>query len=417
VSATTTSATPTRTGARNSALVTYLFTVIMAGTTLPTPLYAIYSAHLALSPFMITVIYAVYAVGVLATLQLFGRLSDHAGRRGVLVAAIALSAVSAVIFMTTEDLPALFAGRLVSGVSAGLVTGSATAYLTELEARRTRHGRGRSRAALLSTVANMGGLGLGPLVAGVLADHVAHPTVLPFVADLALLVPVVLVALLRLPETVDERDGWLAGTGLQRIGVPAEIRLPFIAAALAGVAAFALLGFSTSLVGQLLSSALHNHSHQTAGVVAFLIFLAATAAQVVAGALGAQVATTAGLVLLPVGSFVLVLAAHASSLPLVVLGVLIGGFGVGLAFRSAVSSVTELAPADQRAQVISTFFLAAYVGITVPVVAAGVLVTSTSLLVAMTSLAIFIAALSLTAGLIVARIQRAGTASADNLSR
>ena len=95
----------------------------------------------------------------------------------MLLVAVLLSAVSAVIFLTTEDLPALFAGRFVSGISAGLVTGSATAYLTELEARRSR----RNRAAVLSTVANMGGLGLGPLIAGVLGDHFARPTVLPFV--------------------------------------------------------------------------------------------------------------------------------------------------------------------------------------------------------------------------------------------
>src|SRR6185312_11890279 len=136
----------------------------------------------------VTIIYAVYAVAVLGTLLMFGRLSDHIGRRAVLLAALGFSALSAVIFMATSDLPDLFVGRFVSGISAGLVTGAATAYITELEAFRGS----RSRADVLATVANMGGLGLGPLLAGILAEHVAHPTVVPYLAGLILLIPAVL---------------------------------------------------------------------------------------------------------------------------------------------------------------------------------------------------------------------------------
>lgn len=388
--------------ARDSALVGYLFTVIMAGTTLPTPLYAIYSADLSLSPVMITVIYAVYAVGVMATLQVLGRLSDHVGRRGVLVAAVALSAVSAVVFMTTEDLPALFAGRLISGVSAGLVTGAATAYLTELEAARSN----RSRAAVLATVANMGGLGLGPLIAGVLAEHWSHPTLLPFVADLVLLAPVVLVGVLGLPETVRERRSWRAGVGFQRIAVPADIRLPFAAASVAGFAAFALLGFCTSLIGQVLGEGLGDRSHQSAGLVVFLLFVGVTAAQVVAGRLPQRVGALTGLVLLPIGSFLLVAAEYASSLALLVVAVVVGGFGDGLAFRAGLSSVTALAPPERRGEVLSAFFLIAYIGITIPVVAAGVLVTTTSLEIATTALAVLILVLSAAAGVAIFRLTR-----------
>ncbi|GGL90108.1 MFS transporter [Nakamurella endophytica] len=108
-----------RPGSRHSLLVTYLFTAVMVSTTLPTPLYAIYSARLSLSPLTVTVIYAVYAVGVLGTLQVFGRLSDHVGRRAVVLAAIAFSALSGLVFVTTDSLVWLFVGRFVSGISAG----------------------------------------------------------------------------------------------------------------------------------------------------------------------------------------------------------------------------------------------------------------------------------------------------------
>ena len=401
--------TAVRPRGQHSVLVAYLFTVVMAGTTLPTPLYAIYSERLSLSPLMITLIYAVYAVGVIATLQLFGRLSDHVGRRAVLWTAIGFSAASAVVFMTTSDLPALFVGRLVSGISAGLITGAATAYLTELEAVRGD----RSRAAVLSTVANMGGLGLGPLVAGVLAEHVAHQTVVPYLAGLVLLAPAVLIVALRLPETVTDRDGVRAGIVLQKLGVPSDIRLPFLAAAIAGLASFALLGFTTSLAGQVLSEGLDDHSHQTAGLVATLLFFAAAVAQVGAGRLPTRTANLAGLAGMPVGTVIIVIAVAASSLPVLVIGVLLGGLGVGLSFRASLVTVTRIAPEARRGEVISTFFIAAYVGLTIPVVAAGILIDTTTLLTATVALAVFIGVLVAAAAAIIVRTSQTVPQPAD----
>ncbi|MDX6744619.1 MFS transporter [Actinocorallia sp. A-T 12471] len=377
----------------------YLFMVVMVATTLPTPLYAIYSGRLGLAPWMVTVVYAVYAVGVLGTLQVLGRVSDHVGRRPVLLAAVAFSAASAVVFVATEGLGGLFAGRLVSGVSAGLVTGAATAYIAELEAPLGA----RSKAGVMATVANMGGLGLGPLLAGVLADHVGHPLDVPYIAGALLLVPVVLVFVWRVPETVRDRDGFRAGIGLQRIGVPAEIRTRFLAAAIAGLASFALLGFTTALAGQVLSEGLGNHSHQTAGVVAFLLFAAAAAAQVAAGRFPPRTASLIGLALMTGGTAVIVAAVAAASLPLLITGALVGGVGVGLAFRAGLSTVTAIAPEARRGEVISTFFIAAYIGLTIPVVAAGILVTTTTLLDATIALALFIAALSAASATIITR--------------
>jgi MFS family permease len=384
---------------RNSLLVAYLFTMVMVGTTLPTPLYAIYSARLSLSPLLVTVIYAVYAVGVLGTLLLLGRLSDHVGRRAVVLAAVGFSVASAIIFMTTSDLPGLFIGRLVSGVSAGLITGAATAYIAELEAHRGA----RSRANVLATVANMGGLGLGPLIAGILAEHVAHPTVTPYLASVILLVPVVLVLAWPLPETVPHPDGVRAGVALQKIGVPAEIRVPFLAAAIAALASFALLAFTTALAGQVLSEGLHDHSHQTVGLVAFLLFAAAAVAQVLSGRVPPRRASLAGLAMMPVGTIVIVTAVDQASLSVLVVGVLVAGFGVGLAFRTSLATVTMIAPVARRGEVISTFFTAGYVGLTIPVIASGILVTSTTLLTAAVALAVFITVLAIAAATIIAR--------------
>src|SRR5256714_6881024 len=141
-------------------LVAALFAVTMLGTTLPTPLYVIYQGRWHFSSGVVTLIFASYAGGVLAALLLAGRASDQVGRRPVLAAALGLSALSTAVFIGASGLGWLFAGRILSGLSAGLMTGTATATLTEL--------RGAScsrRAALVATAGNLGGPGLRPPLA------------------------------------------------------------------------------------------------------------------------------------------------------------------------------------------------------------------------------------------------------------
>ncbi len=163
-------------------LLAFVLAATMLGTTLPTPLYGIYQAQWHFSAAMVTVIFAVYAAGVLAALLLAGRSSDQAGRKPVLAVALGASALSTVVFILAPDVAALLAARVVSGLSAGLMTGTATAALTELIPAAA----GR-RASLVATAANMGGLGLGPLVAGLFAQYVPHPTTLVFEVYLGVL--------------------------------------------------------------------------------------------------------------------------------------------------------------------------------------------------------------------------------------
>src|SRR5690349_9506 len=141
--------------------VAYAFLVTMVGTTLPTPLYPIYEEKFGFAALTVTIVYAVYGIGVLATLLLVGPLSDRLGRRPLLLPGLGFAAVSSVVFILAQGLPALFIGRVLSGISAGLFTGTATAALLDLAPESHKQ-----RATLIATVVNMGGLGLGPLLAG-----------------------------------------------------------------------------------------------------------------------------------------------------------------------------------------------------------------------------------------------------------
>ena len=178
-------------------LLAYLFAAVMLGTTLPTPLYMLYQAQWHFSASVVTLVFAAYAAGVLAALLLAGRSSDQVGRRPVLAAALGFSTLSTLVFISAPSLGWLFPGRVLSGLSAGLVTGTATAALTE-------SGTNGRRSSRVATAANTGGLALGPLIAGLFAEYGPNPTVLVFELYLGILA-LAGVALLLVPETVVER--------------------------------------------------------------------------------------------------------------------------------------------------------------------------------------------------------------------
>jgi MFS family permease len=344
-------------------LVAYAFAVTMLGTTLPTPIYVIYQAQWQFSTSLITLIFAVYALGVLAALLAAGRSSDQVGRRPVLATAIGLSIVSAVTFILAPDVGWLFVGRVLSGLSAGLMTGTATAALTETAGP----GSGR-RASLVSTTANMGGLGLGPLLAGLLAQYAPEPTVLPFVVQLGL-VAIAGVGLLAVPETVRERSP--LSLRFRGLGIPAAGRAEFIAAGCAGLAAFALLGLFSSLVPTFLSGTLHDTSHAVAGAVVFLAFGIGAVTQLAGSRLPSRPVILAGLAIFLAALALIVAGLSAASMPIFLAGTVVSGVAVGAVFMGSLAVANRLAPAESRGQVISTFFVFAYVGLTVPVIAVG----------------------------------------------
>ncbi|MFJ8918249.1 MFS transporter [Streptomyces sp. NPDC102415] len=343
-----------------------VFAVCMAGTTLPTPLYSLYQDELGFSELMVTVVYAVYAFGVIGVLLLAGNASDAIGRRPVLLVGLGCAAASAVCFLCATALGWLFAGRLLSGLSAGLFTGAATAYVMELAPRQ-----GSSRASFVATAANMGGLGCGPLLAGILAQYAPWPLHLPFIVHLALVAASVLV-LLGLRETVAERRP-LRTVRPQRPGLPPEVRAVFRPAALASFVGFALFGVFTSVSPAFLSEFLDVDNHALSGLIVALAFFASVAGQSAVGRIGEQTSLSLGCAGLLGGLVLLAAAIWWQLLPLIVLSAVLGGAGQGLAFRAALSQVASASPADRRAAVISTLFVVAYLGISVPVIGVGVL--------------------------------------------
>jgi MFS family permease len=346
---------------------------------------------------MVTVTFAVYAAAVIATLLLAGRSSDQAGRRPVLAVALGASALSTVVFILAPDLAALIAARIVSGLSAGLMTGTATATLTELVPPQ-----GRRRASLVATAANMAGLGLGPLIAGLFAQYAPDPTRLVFEVYLAVLAVAGLILVL-VPETVPHRTR--PALRFAGLGIPERGRGEFIAAGVAAFAAFALLGLFSSVVPGFIASQLHQGSHAVQGAVVFLLFAVGAVTQVAVSRLSSRRVVLAGLILFLAALALIVAALAESAMALFLAGTVAGGVAVGAIFLGSLATANRLAPAERRGQAISAFFVACYAGLIIPVVGVGLLTGFTGAFAATVTFSVLLAVLCLFS---VSRFTRVG---------
>ena len=366
-------------------MLAYAFAAIMVGTTLPTPMYALYGEQMHFAVLTTTVIYATYAGGVLFALLAFGRWSDAIGRRPVLLAGVVFAVASAAVFLVAHSVSMLLVGRVLSGLSAGIFTGTATAAVIEAAPESWR-----TRAAAVATVVNIGGLGTGPLLAGLLVEYAPAPLHLSFIVHIVLAL-LAGAAVLIVPET-SQRTGSI---GVQRLSVPAEVRAVFVIAALAAFAGFAVTGLFTAVAPSFLSQVVGITNHAVAGLIACSIFAASAVAQVAARTMNPQRAVAIGCAILVVGMVILAVALHFSSLAGLIAAAVVSGIGQGISFSRGLAAVAERTPPGRRAEVSSTYFVVAYVAISLPVVGEGLAARRWGLQTAGVTFAIAVAILSI----------------------
>ena len=369
------------------------FLVVMAYSTVPTPLWSLYQQRDGFSTFDITIAFAVYAVGVVTSLFLVGHLGDTLGRRRILLPAIALEIVSAVIFIVWPEFGGLIAARVVSGLGIGMLTATVTAHILDLHLK-SRPGADPARGQIVSGAANLGGFGAGALVSGLLARWIAMPLVTPFAVFLVLLV-LAFAAIVLVPETA-VRPAVRPAYRPQRMRVPRQSRGRFFLAGGIAFAAFSVLGLFASLAPVFLSGQLHSTSLATAGVVVFIAFAAAALSQIAVRPLSTSTQVALGTVLLVAGIAVLaVVVVTVSGLGFFVVGGIVSGAGAGPLFKAALAVAGSLAKAANRGEVLAGIFPIGYIGLTVPVVGIGVATLSVSLAAALVGFAAVIIAVAL----------------------
>lgn len=386
----------------------FAFGVLLAFSTLPSPLYGLYAARDGFSSLMITLVYAAYALGVLVSLFFAGHLSDTYGRRPVLLAALALDGLSAVFFLAWPSLAGLFAARVVCGLSIGITNSTATAYLSELY---TAH-RPTSllhRAQAMAAAVTLGGFAIGAGAAGVMAQYAGHALTLPYVVWLVLFA-LAAAGLARSPET-RHRPEPLPAYRPQRLSVPRHARARFFAALLGFVLVLATLGMFVALTGTFLATTVHDTSLALSGGTIFLVFGAGVAVTAATGGWPLKRLLGAGIALLVAGLAVLVLAAWLPSPSLALFlagGAIIGGGGAA-GFRATLGVVAEISGRDKLAEVLAAYFLAGYVGMSVPVIGLGLALRSVSTKAALLGFAAVIAVALLAAAPVLLRRQPAPT--------
>jgi predicted MFS family arabinose efflux permease len=313
---------------------------------------------------MLTLIYAAYVFGNLVALILFGGLSDRIGRRRTALPGIAVAAASALVFLFAGNIASLFIGRILSGLGVGVGAGTAIAWLAQLIADEDK-----SRATAIATSANFLGLALGALVAGLLAQYAPWPLRLPFIVYLvALLGAAALVW--RTRETVSRPTD---GAPLRpHISVPQSIRALFVAPAVAGFGAMALVGLYAALEPSIVAESLHQRSHALAGALFFELAVIVSVVIIATQWLSSRAAMLSALALM-LPSVVLVVAAQAwGSMPIMIAATATCGVTAALGYRGSLQVVNEIASRDRRAELVSAYFVSAFCGNGLPVIGVGV---------------------------------------------
>ncbi|GLZ51967.1 MFS transporter [Actinomycetospora sp. NBRC 106378] len=354
-----------RTRARLFAAVGGIVVLFPAASSVPSPLYPLYQQLFGFSAATLTIVFAVYVLGLLGALLVVGALSDHVGRRPVLAGAIALEAISFVVFLTAGGVPALLVARVLQGIATGAAITTLGATMVDLAPREAPH-----RAGMVTGVGTLAGLAAGAVGAGALIQLAPAPTRLVWIVLLALLVlSAVIVAVL--PETATRRTGVWASL-VPRVGVAPRLRGEVLAVTPVLVTSWALGGLYMSLGPSIAATLLGVGSRLVGGlVVTLLCGTGALASYLLRDRpVRGLVAPAAGL--LAVGTTVTLAGMALTSVLVAGLGTVVAGIGFGAAALACFGVFAEIAEPGERGELFAVAYVISYTAFSVPAVVAGI---------------------------------------------
>ena len=379
-----------------------LFFVLFGGN-LPTPLYPAWQQQFGLSTGTITAVYAVYPAGVVLGLLFGGRLADQLGRRPIVALAALASVLAEACFIMAGSVGLLFAGRLINGCAIGLLSGPAVAAIAELNPQGDR-----KKGAWLGALTTVTAIAFGPLLAALLVRFPPVPVMkssFPFLVHMVALATALILVATCLRETTPASNlrSWRDVSVVpQGITVPLEIRNRFWAAAAVAFLVWACAGLWLGLGPSLVMKAAGSSDPLVGGLAVVAVLGTAGGVQILGRMMDARNSMIIGLLLLPLGLLLIVATILLQSRASLVLGCVITGGAQGFGWMGSSESVGRLAPSDQRASVMSAFYVVAYAGVALPVLAVGVGADWVGLPTAVSALAVAVTvtALSLVACLL-----------------
>ncbi|MET0866117.1 MAG: MFS transporter [Nakamurella sp.] len=349
--------------------ITAIFITFMAASSAPSPLYVVYQQQWGFSATTLTVVFAVYVLGLIGSLLVLGALSDYVGRRPVLAAAIALELVALVLFISAGNVTVLLLARLAQGIATGAAMTTLGAALVDLN---PPHAPGR--AGVVNGVAPLGGLAVGALGCGALVQFGPQPTHLVYLLLLVgMVVAAVFVAVM--PETAVRRPGGLASLK-PKVGIPARLRPDVLALTPMLVASWALGGLYLSLGPSVAASLFGLTNHLVGGlVVTLLCATGAVTAFTLKGWPTERVLRMAA-VLLTVGTATTLIGVELESIAVAAAGTVIAGIGFGGSALACFGTLARIAAPEERGEVFAVAFVISYLAFSLPAVVAGLAASS-----------------------------------------
>ncbi|MCT4497028.1 MFS transporter [Pseudomonas sivasensis] len=354
-----------------SSLVFLAITLLtfLAASSAPTPLYHLYQEGLHFSAGMLTLIFGVYALSLLAALLTVGSLSDHLGRKPVIFAALVLNMLAMLLFINEGSVAWLIAARTVQGFATGMATAVLGAALLDTD---------RQQGPLVNSVAPLLGMACGAMGSSLLVEFAPLPTQLIYWTLLALML-VQALYVWRLPETVDRIPGAVSSLR-PTLHVPPQARRALWLSLPVDVAVWAMGGFYLSLAPSLVRAATGSTSNLIGGGLVAVLTLSGALVIFTLRNRPASKVLRLGAALLAVGVALILTAVHSASLPLFFIATLIAGSGFGAGFLGALRSVVPLALPHERAGLMSAFYVLSYLAFCLPSLLAGNLIRSVGLI-------------------------------------
>ena len=344
-------------------VVGFVLFVAMMGSNIPVPLYELYRVHFGTTIFVMTAVFAIYPISLVATLIAFARLPDRIGRRPVLAIGVVAAALGSCAFLFARSIEPLFVGRVLAAVAIGAMGAAGPPALVELDPAHDRR-----RAALVATFAFSLACGIAPFASGVLAVVTPDPFVAPFVLEIVLCA-LAFVSLALVSETRPPHPP--KGTAPVRLS-PAG-RRAFAGAALTSGITWWLASLFVSIVPAFVGALLGAHSPALQGALALIVFVVSPVTQVAARGVSDRTASRAGLIGTVLALAAVLGAPPLHSLPLFAFGSVIAGVAHGLGFLGAQSTINRIAPASSRAALSARFYAVTYLCIGVPLLGIGAL--------------------------------------------
>jgi hypothetical protein len=328
----------------------------------PTPLYHHYQESFGLTPFMVTIIFAAYVLSLLAALLTVGSLSDYIGRRPAILAALVLNIAAMVMFVAADSAFALIAARAVQGFATGLATATLGAAILDTD---------RSRGPVLNSITAFCGLTAGSLGAAALVSYAPDPGQLVYFV-LLVLSAVEMLVLWHMPETAQLKTGVMASLR-PHVSIPWQARAALIQVTPVTIASWALGGFYFSLIPALVRAATGVTLPLVGGLVVSALTLTGALSVLSLRSIPANRVLSGGVGALATGVAITLAGVQAQLVWLMLAGTIVSGTGFGASFSGTMRTVLPLAKADERAALLSAFYVEGYLSFSLPTVLTGFL--------------------------------------------